>query len=335
MIKKVLVEEYVDKLIASTYGLYKPKNSWGERDIKKVLIQKSDSTDCVVIGSSHVMQVSSSRNKKSLSNTCGSLLNLGVPGGTLEDYLALSYKVLSSDIKVKYVVFGIDPWALDFQRDSRWQKYKDSKSKMSELINNDAFDDFLYSLENQWNLAINLINYEYFLASIDFIKSSGGMNQRAQDSEIIIREVDKKFDLSKGVIEAVTLNDGSHIYSQKYISDNTPPSVNFGGENYKIKDEKNINEAAVKLFIGLIQELKNNNMGVIFLLTPYHHNVWEDKESITTRALLEVEPFVKSLAYKYGVSVLGSYDPYVIGCAPDEFYDYMHPRDSCLSKIRN
>ena len=331
--KKSLIAEYVDTLIHSEYGLYKPRNSWGEREIKKLLVHKSASTDCIILGSSHVMEVSSSRPNKSLKNRCSSILNLGVSGGTLEDFLALSYEIISSELSVKYVVFGIAPWSLDYRRDYRWQKYNDSKMGMLDLIESSALVEFISNIESQWTLLVNLINYQYLLSSMDYIKKEGVRQEI--DKENAIQKVEQEFDLRKGLKEAVTLKDGSHVYARQYIIENTPPSVRIGGSSYKIRNEGNINSDAVRMFSSLVRELHDKKIGVILLLTPYHHNVWKDKASDTTKALLEVEPFVKGLGRELGVEVLGSYNPTQIGCDSSEFFDHMHARDSCLSKIIN
>ena len=153
---------YADRVVSSKYGLLKPANSWKEREMKSALVGKCNDIDCVVIGSSRVMQISSYRNNRSLTNLCGSLMNLGVSGGTLEDYLALSYELIQNKQRPKTVVFGVDPWSLDLKRDARWRAYKHSYEKMIEYLNKSYIRVLVDNVYVKWKLLINLINFGIF-----------------------------------------------------------------------------------------------------------------------------------------------------------------------------
>ncbi len=83
-----------------------------------------------------------------------------------------------------------------------------------------------------------------------------------------------------------------------------------------------------------VHSIKDDGIDVIFLMTPYHPNVWADESSSTTKALLEMESVIRALGEENNIPVLGSYNPEKIGCNEDEFYDFMHATASCLSKIR-
>jgi lysophospholipase L1-like esterase len=48
---------------------------------------------------------------------------------------------------------------------------------------------------------------------------------------------------------------------------------------------------------------------------------------------LTLEEKYKNLAAEYGVEIIGSYDPRKVGCNADEFFDGMHPNDSCMQKV--
>ena len=113
--------KFVAQLIESEHGVLWPNNSWNLRDVKSQLAQQNESidADCAIVGSSHVMGISSIRQTNpTLIDYCPKLINLGVSGGTLEDYLALTHMLIANAKKPKTIVFGIAPWALDFNRDS-------------------------------------------------------------------------------------------------------------------------------------------------------------------------------------------------------------------------
>ena len=79
--------KFVTQLVRSKHGLSKYLNL---RDVKRTLGLYPSTAECTIIGSSRILQVSSVRQEKSLTNTCSSILNLAVDGASLEDYLALS-----------------------------------------------------------------------------------------------------------------------------------------------------------------------------------------------------------------------------------------------------
>ncbi|BHH82670.1 hypothetical protein [Desulforhopalus sp. 52FAK] len=322
---------YVTTLTKSSFGIITPKNTWNERDMKRSLARWNGEIDCIVIGSSRVLQISSQRENKSLTHVCGSLLNLGVSGGTLEDYLALSFEVMQRETKPKKIIFGVDPWALNFKNDARWQEYELSYNNMIASLgkSNLRIIDKFYI---KWKLFSNLINFEYLLLSLETIiseKSLKTLNAMPQITEA------PQFDLSVGIEAPVTLPDGSHIYSRQYIIRNAPPKVRIGGENYKIRQGRQVSEDAVELFSKLVKRLKMLEIDTVLLLTPYHQNVWVDENSLTSKAMQEVEARIKQLGTDLNLKVLGSYSPQKIGCRPDEFYDFMHTKDSCLAKIKN
>ena len=155
--------ELVEQLVQSDYGVFTPSNVWNGRDIKHELALHSTSAQCAVIGSSHIMEISSNGEKTSLSDSCLTLINLGVSGASLEDYLALSETILQNKNPPKIIVFGIDPWALNFNRDIRWkrysQKYLTMKAKLAGRSSYNPPNVYLEPLRN-------LINREYFLRSM-------------------------------------------------------------------------------------------------------------------------------------------------------------------------
>ena len=173
---------------------------------------------------------------------------------------------------------------------------------------------------------------EYFLRSTEKINQQKMSTAKTQMSTGSSKEA-PPFDFSKGIGAEVTLPDGSFVYKKEFIENNTPPKVSVGGSTYKIKPGSQISEEAVDLFSKLIRRMNMIGINTVLFMAPYHPNVWTDKTS--TEALIEVEERVRKLGKDLNIKVLGSYNPDNIRCNPDEFYDDMHARDSCLSKITN
>ncbi|WP_321491578.1 hypothetical protein [uncultured Desulfobacter sp.] len=319
----VTAEVFADALIKSPNGLFWPNGSWDERDIKMALAKKDlDNVDCYVIGSSQIMQISSFRERISTEMMSESLINLGVSGATLEDYLAFSYVLTKKSKKPEKVLFGVSPWALDFGKDMRWQKYKNLYFSMLSILTVGPAD-FVIKKDTWLRPIVNLINPNYFLRSL---------KQIGKKKNIVLEA--PLFDYSHGGDYPVLLPDAGLVYSSKHILDADSKRVPIGGTNYKIFD--NVPPSSISgeiIFKKLICLLAQNGINVTLLMTPYHHNVWMNKKSVTTIALINIESKVRKIGGEIGVKVIGSYNPDNVGCNPDEFYDQMHPKYTCISTI--
>jgi hypothetical protein len=325
---KITPKVIVKKLIESKYGLFIPTNTWNERDIKKALAEYPINYDCAVIGSSRIMQISSNRQNKSLTSICSSLKNLGVSGGSLEDYLAMSNIILkNAEFLPKTVVFGIDPWSLNFGRGSKWNRYKhdyfEMKSKLSLKYPSTHLND---NHDISKDLLINLFNLQYLKRSLSVVSKP----------KIETVTPVSKFNQNNELALPVILPDGSHIHSTEPI-DKTKNNIKTmpGKNSYKIVNNFYYQDFAIKTFEKLIQHLINSKVEIVFILTPYHHRVWSNTEQPIIKTLNIIERKVHDIAKKYKIQVIGSYNPKNIGCLENEFYDGVHPMDTCLMKLEN
>lgn len=320
-------EAYADALIKSENGLWVPEDTFDERLVVKALAKYSQRAECVVVGSSHVMQISSDRTKnRSLQDICGSVLNLGVSGAGIEDHFALAYLALQVG-HPKKIILGVDPWTLAFETDSRWSTYKDDyfKARAEILREKRAAELKKRDMTDMAKLA-NLINWEYTIRS-----TQAAMRDLRRGMPTITAA--HKVDPAVGGEYPVRLRDGSYLYSAKYISAASRSTIQPGGDAYKT--DKILNQPeAIEAYRALLLWIKSQGVEPILLLTPYHENVWKSSKTPDTMALCATEPIVKTLAHELNVKLVGSYDPQVVGCLGNEFYDFMHPTADCLTKLR-
>jgi len=325
---KLTPEVYINKLLESNYGLLTPRNTWNERDLKKALAEYPINYDCAVVGSSHVLQISSNRQNKSLTSICSNIKNLGVSGGTLEDYLAMSNIILkNTEFTPKTVVFGIDPWSLNLGRDRRWIRYEQDYFEMkNKLFEKHSSTNLKDDNNSNKDLLSNLFNLKYLKRALSVI---------FEDKVPIITQA-SKFNHNSGLKLPVTLPDGSHIYSSETI-DKAKNSIKTisGKESYKIVKNSYYQDYAIKTLEKLIQHLINSKIKIVFILIPYHHSVWNHTEQPIIKAFNIIEGKVHDIAKQYKIQVIGSYNPNNIGCLENEFYDRMHPIDTCLMKLEN
>ena len=313
---------FLDELVKSEYGLIWENNTWNERDIKQLLAQNSSARDCAIIGSSRVMQIGSKQKIKSLQKHCKSIINLGVSGASLEDYLALSWELLNNPNSPSKIFFGVDPWALNYNRDFRWERYRDSYNKMKNALYK---RDILIHSDNSYERVFNLINLEYFVLSINSLFDLMEKNY--------INKI-KEFDHDTGADNRVILPDGSYVYSRTEMSNFSNTKIPIGGSGYKLnKNGLQYSENAIKLFSDLVSSLIESNKKVFLLLTPYHDNVVLGDDNFMKITLTSTEKRIRHIGELLKIDVMGSYSAQYIGCSDDEFFDEMHPKSLCLSKI--
>ena len=128
----------------------------------------------------------------------------------------------------------------------------------------------------------------------------------------------------------IILNDGKRIYADKQIDKNiVGRRVNYSMTLFEFSEEY------FKLYEQFINYIKDvHKTEVILVLTPYE----QDSYNITVKynpRYLEMENKFLDLAQKNNVQIVGSYNPNLFNCEKSEFYDYRHPKDSCMEKILN
>lgn len=334
---------YASVLSSTTHGL--KADGWNERKMNVAKAKRAASVQCAVLGSSHVMYVSSHRRPSVTGDYCRSLINMGVSGGSLED-VAISLQVMVSEETLpERVIIGIDPWTLHFDSDSRWREH--------EAIYGNALVTFgaegaIRPRQPYWaKVTANLLNLEYLTESLALLRKTGIRTLVGQhvakfrsDSQFAADKlrplVVESLDYERGGEVAVTLPDGSHMSARSSLEH---PEVPWFDRGYKITDGQVdparavMDPKAVALLVSMVRKVRASGVEIAFLLTPYHPNVWAAAESRTVPVMREVSAAVRDIGAREGIPVFGSFDPADVGCGPSEFFDYMHPRPTCLRRI--
>ena len=316
--------EFVKKLINSEYGVSFEDNILSERDIKFKLANYPTKAECAVIGSSPVFQISSYRKIRSFSSICNSILNLGTSSSVLEDYLIVSEQLFLNKQPPKKIIISINPYTLNFNRDDLWQKYSDEyyifKNK---LMDNKEINTIPNKNSYNFLLLENLVNLKYLIRSIQVFNISKNDLTEVQ-----------KFDYEKGSKYLVILPDGSVVYSSTLIQDAYNSKIDgvTGKGDYKIKKDRWYNEDAIDLLNKLIIYLQQK-FEVILIMTPYHPLVWEFPDRPVVKAMEITEPIIIEIAKKNNVSLYGSFNPKNIPCFSSEYFDEVHLKSTCASKL--
>ena len=69
-------------------------------------------------------------------------------------------------------------------------------------------------------------------------------------------------------------------------------------------------------------------------MIPSHPAVWNFDEQPVVTAMKMEEPKVHEIAKSLEIQVIGSFNPNHVGCTKEEFFDSVHPKDECVSKLQ-
>jgi peptidoglycan/LPS O-acetylase OafA/YrhL len=259
--------------------------------------------EAIAIGSSRLMQAS--------SNGIGlNLLNLSVSGASLEDLIAI-WELSSRKFNPDYVFLGTDPWIFNSNsRQSRWMslggEYRFALSKLGFDIKIESYKNKNKSIFNYCaNKVYKSINIKVNIANDDL--------PSWQDK---IRK------------------DGSRVYNFVYanksikdIERGLKKCASYGMANYSYSNEARL------IFEKFVSNLKSQNRKVVFVLSPYHPKMNNIMRSEEKKLYCEMESVFRNIAASYDIQVVGSYDPFIVGSGAEDFYDGMHPKDSCMNKV--
>lgn len=266
------------------------------------------SVNSVVIGSSRIMQVNSHMLEDSL-------LNFAVSGASIEDDIAFTGEAVAK-LSPKRVFIGADPWLLNkFDGQDRWQPSEKQYHHWQEIINRQEKGNltslrFFSQASNQEPISFAKSLYE----NINF-----GSTRIAKNGNV--EAFDKK------------AYDGSHIYNEKYLSTTQAKMEKQFDSllNYAMNDFE-FDDNAKSDLIELLNWLKFNGIEVSLVLSPYHPRQYE-KIHTEKSTFMSLEDVFREIASELDIKILGSYNPQITGCEWNEFYDGMHPKESCMEKV--
>lgn len=258
--------------------------------------------DTLIIGSSRIMQVGT-------DVLGGKPLNLAVSGASLEDGIAL-LGIAFERFQPETVLIGGDPW----------------------LFNGNAGQKRWRSIANEYNAAQMALKEGRMPPAINF--------EQRRESAAGFYDFYRAVNLSYNTFPAHEFHetrakiraDGSRVYGLANVN-RTPEQVLRGiGSILDYSMKSYVFDAARQDdFERLVTHYKGR-ANVVIVLSPYHPAVYARMEK-ERRVFLEIEESFVAMGKRLGVKVAGSYNPAAVGCEATDFYDGMHPKDSCMAKV--
>lgn len=276
------------------------------------------------------MQIGSARPDRLFGDICGSIVNLAVSSGGIEDDITLTHIAVENSHPRK-VILSIDPWTFAFALNSRWSYYsKDYEAAARDIgiaaavpVMADADTDALGSkLRNLFSLEYTMRSVSQLLADVRF----GGSRFASRPAPAIDPTIGGRY--------PVLLPDGSLIYSATYIS--AAASGRSASDRVELFSQAEAfhDPRAIAAFRALLVWLQSRGIEPVFLLMPFRSLDASPQYLQNARAMVSAEAIVHRLASQLHVRVIGTYDPRAAGCLPSQFYDYMHANTRCLARLR-
>ncbi len=273
------------------------------------LIHPLNKVNHIVVGSSKVMQINSEMIGEPI-------LNLAVSGASIEDDIAISLEAVAK-VDAKNVYLAADPWLLNIH---------DGQDRYKSVVS--LYDYWIEKISKKMPSQKYLSSAQ--LAAIDdsSVNLLSLLRNKLHPTESSIPK--------DGEVEAVAKKayDGFHIYNEsrvdntRNISDGFPSQLNYSMKvfEYDSKSEENL--------LLLISYLKSLDVKVTLILSPYHPDLYQLMKT-DKPIFIEIENKFRGISQQHNVGIIGSYDPALVGCTSDEFYDGMHPKEACMNKLFN
>lgn len=283
-------------------------SSYNERLYRKCFIATArKGYDTVVLGSSRVMTIG----EDCLSNA-GTLINLGVSGGVLEDDMALWYCYQENmKEKPKKIIIGIDPWLLNRANgETRWKKHLTKEYVLaakelgfSRKVNSDK------------------VGYAQLLSKKYTQESWRKWRNNIQPLEVMIKpeNSDEK--------KSITFSDGSWEYGRAVYKEDSDDAARkyIAGKVYHIEDYNTLDSQLEMEFAAFVHSLQQQGIKVIFYFPPYHPIVYEYLcQTEKYGCVFQAEHWFREFAKENSIEMIGSYNPTEMGFDGTAFFDGMH-----------
>ncbi len=308
--------------------------NYNARLLKKIILAKIKARpDFLIIGSSRVMLMN-----HHLFNT-PSFYNTWVPlGATIQDDIAIYYLFQKRGWgPPKTVLICLDTWILSRNNGKEaWKVFFPEYMAAKKLFLNDRPPPRFYE---QWSETVNkytqLLSIDYLTASFNKMNESRQIKSHSLIEDILVSS--NPNDCPTCDIEHP---DGSRTLSMKKEL-TTREEADVLGRKSIIHTRYNnsyteLDPDYTKLFEDFIHYLLSKNVHVILYLPPYEPAAYYEIQNDPNYKMIPFsELYFRSIASKYHLEIIGSYNPDQLRLRADDFVDDMHLKEKGVWKIFN
>ena len=251
----------------------------------------------------------------------------------LEDTFAVYQLHRAVNLKPKLVVIGVDGWIFD---PSHWKSYWP-------VLHNEFF-----RLTTDWQIALSagqhggvaarrILDVALAPTSKAFWRSLRALSSRScKHPKFAPTHDDFTNDYTKRVDGSVGYHTGFRCRSEQEVEATIAASVQF--PKYSIST--NYQHALETFVVRLLEQ----GVQVAFFIPPHHPAVFRLRTgnvhgnavlgwSDYVANLIRVEEYIRDVLGVRGAKVFGSFSPEPFQARDDEFYDWMHPKESLVERL--
>lgn len=287
--------------------------------------------DRIVLGSSRAMQIRD-------AIIPGRTLNNAVSGASFEDYFAIIQMYRERGMLPKKIIFSIDPWLFNVAHQQvRWI----SVANFCRTLAQD-----LESVGLCLSIAGGLEGLGFReLISLGYLRESITRLLRDGTQAITIPGMTSQLNKGYSPVRALPLDkggrlaDGSFLYPTSVrelpLSEIENDAVEYAKTTpvYSLGGFKKLDPIYKQAFAKLLSYFRAEGIEVSIIMIPYHPTTAQmlSDDPAYGERLREVEQYVRETAGSFNIEVIGGYMDDI--CGKEEFYDGMHPRQSCMVKL--
>ena len=268
----------------------------------------------IVMGSSRVMYVPWEED---------GLYNAGVSSATLKDYYGIVGILDSKDIKYNKIIFGIDPWI--FSNNENGVEYKsiipyiiyeesickgDTEAKVQQGFLNRNW-------EYDYERFITLFSPAYFKSALKNIRNVKNKYVKKENNEDVS-------DVWKIVPSGRRIP--RHALFHTVEQNDMTSYENIAASNlYYISNFRELDNNKTRCFEALITHLIQKGIEIEFYLPawyPIQYDAIAEDEQYS--GVNKCEKYLIEYASKHGITVRGSYNPYICNLNKEDFMDDLH-----------
>jgi hypothetical protein len=296
-----------NSLIAGEFGRLE------ERELQRLIIRDYPrKRDIIALGSSRSFLI-----RKRFISGEKDFFNHSVTAAGIPDYITIIGMYRERGHLPRAVMFSVDPWV--FNRNNGAGDWWQPLARYYDIVTGEMYGKDSRTNTVQISKYLELINLEYTTTNCRHLrKGSKLMPVKTTDINDFVREPDGSLHL--------------------------PYSMRFAKAENTIKSPANATTfrffqnfdylSHTGLFEDLIRYLKKNRVSVVLVLLPINPSLYEQlKKSPEGQFILSVEDYLKGVASKHEIQLIGSYDPKLYGLTGKDFFDSIHGHDAVAQKI--
>jgi len=312
---QTLIESYVHTLTEAPNGLV----AFPMERAMKMELARTSQARCFILGSSRVMLIGR-KEMSDLGLRCPSLSNLGVSGAGFEDLVTMANQ-LHGKLHGAIILLSVDPWTLKTRSDLRYLEeitaYAEGRRRLG-LADDPSADDSL-----RQKLA-NLVNGQYFLRNINFLT---GPESRTG----VIAVNSEGTNISD--VDSVIRSDGSRQRSRAERATKPLPDIQVGRGNYKISPPY-LDPTITSDFETVLEYFESEGARLVLFMAPYHPKVMRCESTSACAAIKSVSDWVRALADRRNLPLVGGFDPRPFGLQASDFSDDLHMTETAFPRLR-